>query len=104
MLGSKLWDLVLGLGSGEVRSGLGVSWAGPEKVSLTELSRFLSQCGKGSAEGGFSPGPQRKPVLVAVKQQAGAGRAASLPEGPEETRKRLCLLTPALECWLLGNH
>lgn len=71
MLGFELRDLVLGLGSGEVRSALGVSWAGPEKVSLTELSRFLSQCGKGSAEGGFSPGPQRKPVLVAVKQQAG---------------------------------
>lgn len=68
MLGPELWDLVLGLGSGEVRSGLGVSWAGPEKVSLTELSRFLSQCGKGSAwsgEGGVSPGPQRKPALVA---------------------------------------
>ena len=73
MLGFELRDLVLGLGSGEVRSALGVSWAGPEKVSLTELSRFLSQCGKGSAEGGFSPGPQRKPVLVAVKQQALGG-------------------------------
>lgn len=65
MFGPKLRDLVLGLGPGDVRSGLGVSWAGPEKVSLTELSRFLSQCGKGSAGGGgFSPGPQRKPALV----------------------------------------
>lgn len=68
MLGSELQNLVLGLGSGEVWSRLEVSWAGPEKVSLTELSRFLSQCGKGSIEGGFSPGPQRKPVLVAVKK------------------------------------